>query len=645
MTLHRWLACCFFCGALWALAEGSAILAFCPLLPVSGAMRGAAWILFWAFPAGWAGACWGLAVSGFRKAASRTSSLPPLSGGTAVLLSTAAPFLYAVAMTGLGWRQWKQPEVLWFMPFAAAAALGCALTAFHAVRLLPERFPGGPARMGAWMAATALACAFLYGPAFRMTDEKSAESAAARISGTRPPQASPYRMVLLVTVDTLRRDHLSLYGCEKPVSPALDAFLSRGAVFEDAFASKTHTAPSMASALSGLRPLRHGVLANRMALPPEIPVVPEAFAGAGWRTAAFLGNAVLYRPRYGFAPRFQRVRGYPFQTYSAGQVVEDFLRFAGENPGPFLAWLHFMEPHASYRPPQEYAEAFFKESPKPSPLPELPDREWRRILGPRWREMPEARRRDADWVQALYDGEIRHLDEQLEPLWGFLREREDALVLFAADHGENMNEHGKIFAHGWDCFDACARVPLALWDGGRRVRPARLRGLVSLEDVPSTLCEAAGLPPLGDVGGRSLWAAVCGEEPLPAREHLRLDGEYTLEAGHFALRTQRYKLVLRPDARFAPLGAAARWRAALSAPFSGPVLAHRFRAELYDLKDDPAEVHDAAAQNPALRREMKERLLEILRAELRNAAAEAPSSLRPVSDGEEKELKALGYLH
>jgi arylsulfatase A-like enzyme/Tfp pilus assembly protein PilF len=396
----------------------------------------------------------------------------------------------------------------------------------------------------------------------------------------RSRQVSLRPNVLLITIDTLRADHLGCYGDAGAATPVLDALAARGVRFATAVAHVPLTTPSHASILTGLTPLRHGVRDNGdFALPEAIPTVAEAFRAAGYQTGAFVSGFPLDR-RFGLARGFETYddhfphgddrRRAAYVERPADQTTAVALRWVQARSGPWFLWVHYFDPHAPYEPPAELAARF----------PGRP-----------------------------YDGEIAFVDAQL----GALLQRLDArrpgyptLVLATADHGESLGEHGEE-THGVFIYDATLRVPLLVAGPGvpaGRVASTVARGI----DVAPTLLDLAGVPTRARMEGRSLRAALGGDMPDAPAYAESLYARLRLGwAPLHAWRTARYKLIDAP------------------------------RPELYALDGDPSETENQSAERPAVAAALRGALQTALAAPPPNAATTAGA------DAAER-LRALGYL-
>jgi len=311
--------------------------------------------------------------------------------------------------------------------------------------------------------------------------------------------------VLLVTVDTLRPDHLSLYGHSRPTSPHIDRLFAEAAVFERAYATEANTPPSVVSLLSGLHPQDHRVRIFYQLIPDEIRILPDLLPPE-YQTAGFVSNIVLTDEAIGLAGRFDHYDDFVDELESyrgvferrAGRTTDAALTWLREDrdPGrPLLLWVHYIDPHGPYDAPPDKPASFSHEG--------------RRAVGAariqRYQLKPGVD--DAlDYVDR-YDEEIAYMDAQVGRLLdGYARTRplEEALVILTADHGETMLERAIWFMHGHQVFEEIVRVPLLLRGPG--VQSGRRGELVSGIDVAPTVLRFVGVEPPPNLRGRVLLA-------------------------------------------------------------------------------------------------------------------------------------------
>lgn len=266
--------------------------------------------------------------------------------------------------------------------------------------------------------------------------------------------------IILITIDTLRADHLGCYGYKQNTSPNIDHVASRGFIFRNAFATAPITLPSHASILTGLYPSHHGFHDNAFFQTPSIWHLPEALKNAGYKTAAFVSGAPLLS-KYGLNHGFDLYDDQFDGTERKAAATADLaLKWIAKTSHPYFVWIHFFDPHAEYNPPQEFASHF----------PGKP-----------------------------YDGEIAYVDQQI----GKLIKGVDKNVfwIITADHGESLGEHGES-THGVFLYNATLHVPLIF--AGPSITKQERTEAVSLCDVAPSIMGFANLKIPSKLDGQSL---------------------------------------------------------------------------------------------------------------------------------------------
>jgi choline-sulfatase len=410
-----------------------------------------------------------------------------------------------------------------------------------------------------------ISAAFLYGPALR-----------------HPPLLSRPN-VLLVTIDTLRWDHVGCYGSRNAATPVLDRLAASGARFETAIMHAPLTAPSHASILTGLTPLRHGVRDNgAFVLPTDVLSLPVVLQREGYTTAGFVSGFPVDR-RFGFANGFTSyddrlprgaTLGRESQTERrADQTSNRVLEWlSGTTTRPWFLWVHYFDPHAAYDPPPEYLKLF-------------PDHPY-------------------DGEIAFVDAQIGRLFDRLKQLGQFTR----TLVLVTADHGESLGDHGEQ-THGVFVYDSTLRVPWIISGPG-----------IHAGDVPEVVARGVDvMPTLLDLAGVTVPPAIDGRSLRPA-----LDGRALADEPAYV-----ESLLAKRHLGWAPIHGLrdARWKY-IQVP--GP--------ELYDLS---ADAHETANRAPAERDRVATMARE-LQAQL--SAARRQTTERRSDPETTARLRALGYI-
>ena len=329
--------------------------------------------------------------------------------------------------------------------------------------------------------------------------------------------------VLLITIDTLRADHLHCYGQPLPTSPNIDAFAARSVVFERAIAASGYTGPSHSSIMTGRYPRRHSMgFSNGMLVLSGVETLAEAFRRGGYDTAAFVSNAVL-GARSGLdrgfdvyddeLPSAEPNRALVFER-QAPQTAERALAWlARPRTKPFFLWVHFQDPHGPYAPPAPYGDQFHLPVGAGEPaLPVLDDDGGQGGIPPY--QVLDGLRRVSEY-RSRYAGEIAYMDRSVGELLAAVERHSPAIVALMADHGESFGEGGFYFAHGHSAAPDLSHVPLIISAPG--LRPERRADPVSHVDVMPTLLELAGQPVAEGGEGVALGPILRGQVPVPAR--------------------------------------------------------------------------------------------------------------------------------
>ena len=344
------------------------------------------------------------------------------------------------------------------------------------------------------------------------------------------PAAAPENL-LLITLDTLRADHLGCYGYGRDTSPALDRFATSSTLFVDVTCSMPTTLPSHATIFTGLSPAVHGLTRNGMVPERDLVTVFDRFADRGLRTAAIVSAGVVqvrFLTGFGFQDViFDRPNPQVFQI--AADVVSDNAlrwldRYGDQN---FALWLHYFDTHEPYTPPPEHARIFTGEY--DGPLPERLETDWLVSLNdPRVEaELTVADRRH---VMDLYDAEIAFLDRQLGRVLQGLEDRgllETTMVVIVGDHGQAHGENG-FWGHGERLLEPVIKVPMLIRLAGQTVGRSVVESVETLDLAP-TIVEIFGLPEMELRPGRSLAKALNGGTIDGAERRIVVRRDYPTE--------------------------------------------------------------------------------------------------------------------
>jgi len=441
------------------------------------------------------------------------------------------------------------------------------------------------------------------------------------IAGSHAAVAADRPNVVLITIDTLRADHCSVYGYSNETTPVLQRLASEGARFETAYAPTSETAPSHATIFTGLYPISHGLIKNGLSLPPEHETLAERFLASGYQTAGFVSSFVL-KGKFGWNRGFSVYRDEfdasaattNFDSWEGHDVDEAFDQrgdvttrsvtrslWERDRERPFFVFVHYFDPHSPYEPPPGYEQKF--ELPKAGEAGSVRARtDWRRMV-------------------RSYDGEIAFVDNEIGRLLEVLdREglREDTLVVVTADHGEGLMDH-RFMLHGIDVYQESVLVPLVLRWPGTIAAGQLYSSPVELVDLKATILDLAGIGPKSVDQGNSLAPVLRGEGSLDSKRPVFLyrrpfadtyaDGVHVNGDQH-AIRVGKWKLIIGEK---------------------------EHRRELYDLERDPAESNNVASHNAAVAKDLEARLAQF---EQTHATA---TPVPDVAQPDRKALEALGY--
>ncbi len=439
-------------------------------------------------------------------------------------------------------------------------------------------------------------------------------------SGLSATAAAPN--LLLVTIDTLRADHLGCYGYFRDTSPTIDALAAESVLFERAYCPMATTLPSHVSLLTGLNPLEHGILANqehggdRFVSRPGARSIAEILKEEGYATGAFVSAAPIKKST-GIAAGFETFVEPEGAQCRAEETVGHALRWIEDRAERrFFAWVHVYDPHWPRKPPSPYLERYRDEAGLDRFLAE-------RRIPDSVAEAPCKLATKTRPATNAYDGAIRYVDDQLARLLNAVRERgllDRTVVVVTADHGEGLNQHDWP-AHGRN-WEEQLRVPLLIrFPGGRGDLPERFEPVVSLIDVLPTVLARLELPRarefVSQASGRDVLSREFDERPILS---LRTGRDCGDDAGPIASWTTR------------------RWKF-----LHQPKLGDR----LFDLGADPHELSDLSAERPDVVEALRADLLAAIDGETaRGEALQEGKRLEdePLDPRIREQLESLGYV-
>lgn len=523
---------------------------------------------------------------------------------------------------------------------------------------------------------------------------RAAPSAAGSARAVKAPQVAPLPApsnILLITVDTLRADHLSSYGYPRQTTPNLDRLAAEGVRFDQTAVQWPKTTPSFASMFTATYSKDNDIV-RRVGIPVScrFEMLAKVLARRGYTTQAVVSNGALGR-EFNFDQGFDtyvetwKVESRTEATSIQAEVVTrmavgllDGLAQQSRARRPWFLWVHYLDPHFPYVPPRKWrdrfqGDRFFDRSTK-VPVSDRPKQQMAGI----GREQVLDGHDDLAFYVARYDAAIAYADAQIGELLTEMRRRgllDHTLTAFTSDHGESLGEHAYYFDHGRFGFQTCLRVPLIFHYPGV-LAPRVDRQPVELLDLAPTLLEAAGaslpggawkqghsltprlrgLAPamIGAAGGAGAsgaaggagaageaGAAVAAEAPFVNPPGAATAGPLAFSEAGWETNNKWQKAVR--DGRFKLLVAQTyheqRWIAGEGIEFA-----------LYDLAADPLETHNVGDRYPADLERLKRALWAWDRAPKLDVETDPPTAAcrpgqqKPIDPQTLALLKSLGYL-
>ncbi len=435
---------------------------------------------------------------------------------------------------------------------------------------------------------------------------------------TESPEPAPFKPhIVLITIDTVRADHLGCYGYFRDTSPVIDRLAEESVLFENCLAPIATTLPSHTSLFTSTYPHEHGILANvsdggeRFVPSPRLRSIADLALEAGYCTAGFVSAAPL-RQDTGIASGFEVFVEPETLQFVADETNRAVLEWLSEpKEGPLFLWVHYYDPHYPYFPPPPYNKMFQSDDALEAFLAE--------------REIAEGAEHELRGYQKSrnihnrYDGEIRYMDTKIGELIDHLkadRVWDDTVVILVGDHGEGLGQHSEL-GHG-AIWHEHFRVPLLIRAPG--LEPSRIREMMSVVDVIPTLVGLVPGLPFGE-----LLAQATGKDVT--EDGYRAPPIFGQETGR--------KRPGRKDVRYSLTGRDWKYVYCPSEP-----------GQLFDLRRDPHELNSVLDANAALAEKYKTRLLKQLNSQKemgRLLRAGQSEGMAPMDAERLEELRQLGY--
>jgi len=407
------------------------------------------------------------------------------------------------------------------------------------------------------------------------------------------PELKAHLNIVIITIDTLRADHLECYGYSGVKTPHINKLAAQGILFEQVISPAPLTLPAHCSIFTGTYPLYHGVRDNgSFYLNPDQLTLAEILKEKGYKTAAFIGAFVL-DSRWGLDQGFDYYYdNFDLTKYKkisldavqrrGDEVLREACRWL-ETKGKekFMVWIHLYDPHTPYDPPEPYRSQY------------------------------QGR------PYGLYDGEIAYVDQLIGEFLNFLIEQdllEKTLIVLTSDHGESLGEH-KESAHGFFIYEAAIRVPLIFrLPGEKSLRGKIIKTQVSSLDIMPTILDLINVARPSSIQGKSLWPLLSGRK----KNDRSVYSETFYPRYHYGwselqgIRKNNFKFIAAP------------------------------RPELYDLSHDPHEKNNLFDQKKSLSRKMQKELNKLIKHFSSQKAERAV--IQNIDQDSLLKLQTLGYI-
>ncbi|MHA1940215.1 MAG: sulfatase [Candidatus Hodarchaeales archaeon] len=427
--------------------------------------------------------------------------------------------------------------------------------------------------------------------------------------------------IVLITIDTLRADHLSCYGYERKTSPNIDKIAERGIVFKNVIAPSSWTAPSMVSLFTSVYPINHGVVHGlgtekiehmQEVFSDKLVTLTEILKAHGYTTFGVASNLHLSE-KLGFARGFNYFKCLPFLPAPPVNKTVYSWEDAIKNSDKFFLWVHYFDPHHPYSSNEPWIEHYAsKESTQKL---NLSKKSWSELLGliPAFKKNPQT----VSNLIALYDSEINFVDSYIGELIQKFELDKDTLIIISADHGEGFLEHGHL-GHGGDLCQGTLHIPLIV-KMPHSSKKETFEKHVNLIDIMPTILHILNIDPPEQILGEFFWEKkgilfwlkkFLLNEDTSFYDFAELDTTFTL------------KTILTPD-----------WKYIYNY--------EEKTEELYKIRSDPLELNNLADKETKQRNQLKDQLFKWA-----STAKKYPTVKKryKLSQEEKEKLETLGYI-
>ncbi len=443
--------------------------------------------------------------------------------------------------------------------------------------------------------------------------------------------------ILLITVDTLRADHLPFYGYSRNTAPFLSQLAKDGVLFEYVWAQWPKTTPSFASIFTASYGRDHGVV-NRtgIPLPCEYKTLAEILDNAGYTTLAVVANGAagsdfFFNQGFDYFIEPWKKSKDPQEIERLGRaeattnIALELANKIDTKESPYFFWIHYLDPHFPYDPPETFKNKFQEDElfSKHDKKIFIAKTKRRQLGGIGYTQVMDGKDNLAFYI-ARYDAEIYYTDFWIKKLFEGLQTKgllNNTLVIFTSDHGESLGDHEYYFDHGRFAYDASLRVPLFFYYP-KKIAPKRIPENTVLLNIAPTILEYVGIQ---NSWNRGISLKECIENKVCRKDPIFAEAGYSPnDSWQKSIKYERFKLILAPNKKVAS--------------FLGDKMV------LFDIENDPAETKNVIEQYPEQAKKLKTMLSQWIQSKL---VPEKDRSICPSTDPSSstiKQLKALGYL-
>jgi arylsulfatase A-like enzyme len=467
--------------------------------------------------------------------------------------------------------------------------------------------------------------------------------------------------IVLISIDTLRADHVSCYGYKRQTTPEIDRIASEGMLFKNAFSSAVWTPPAHASMLTGLYPSQHGTVDFRK-LDPSIPTIAEVLTKNGYKTVGFVNNPAVGEfvgLDRGFTEFFELwkgvtsnnllVRGVHFLyrnwlsflgkldhgAQKTNMSVKNWLRNNAADEKPFFMFLHYIEPHNPIDAPHPFKIKFVE----PNGHSNIDEEKLGKVAyNPLicYTDSLQLNEAEKERLISLYDGEIAYVDAMVGDIMDTFREKgilDETMVIITADHGEHFGEHGH-YSHVSSLYEPIVHIPFIIRSPGTFKAAGTFAAPVQHVDIFPTILELLSLKD-------DSWQHLPGRVLLPRNGEIEIEperpafAEWEGRIPHFV----KDRLKESSDATYDEANLTAELKMAISGG-SKYIWRENGPEELYDLAADPHELHNLAE----IEKDKCLMLREMVKQNLQGESATQDEGSAEMDDAVKERLKGLGYL-